>query len=1028
MAYPSWADGPSWTTVAATADCPEHAVYTGNVDKSDLDEREYRLVRLNNGILGVLVHDESTDKAAASLHVATGHLQDPDDVPGLAHFCEHMIMKAGSSSGITRDLSPILPRMIGHLNGGVKNGVTGPALQDYFFSVNSPALASGIPRLAAFFWGPLFTPGLTAREMNAVDSENKRNLQNDVRRITQVAKGLSVNGHPWRKFGTGNVATLTEKAKKAIDQTSRQDEDQEGDGGAVGREVRKMLIEWWEKQYCAGRMTLAVVGKEPLDDLTKLVIPAFSKIPNRGLDPRPMVKDPFWGPEQFATIVYIKTVKDYHAFRLSFPIAYQGPLYQTRPAQFVAHFVGHEGPGSICAFLKQKGWLVSLTAGHTQDNRSVPFFDIAGTLTKEGYRKSPSTPLVRDSNANTPFYYLSLLRSSAFEAYHFAEIAQTAKTHFRFREKSQPHTYARELARRLLDPVPPERILDFGALVREWDETGVRELLEALVPERGRVLLMAKDHDAGVLGNGVGVEQVWEKERWYGTEYVVKKLDDEFIQEARQPHANPALALPGPNPYIPSDFSVERIPVDVPARVPEKVQESTRASLWFKKDDQFWVPKARVQLRIRTPYARLTPRHAVLTSLYTNLVEDTLAEIAYDATIAGLDYGVSSTAEGIHVSVSGYNDKIPVLLRTVLEKLRSVEIRDDRLRVFAEQLGLSYKNYYLGQPSNLSQYFVACVFNPFVWTPAEKLQEISTITSDDVEKHKRELLSKVHFEALITGNIRRDRAAKIMEDIEEQFSDAQTLAPAEWHRHRCLLLPPGADVILEKTHVNTKEMNSALTYYCHFGDLTDDRLRATLVFLVHVIKEPTFSQLRTVEQLGYVVSATVRSSTGSMGLDIKIQSLKPPSFLEGRVDAFLEAFRDVLAGFSEEKLAHEKNSLIMKLLEKPKNLGEESARFWDKINWEYYDFLQNEIDANTIETLALEEVVQAYDAFVAPKGSSRRKLSVHLVAQQTANEPSTASTLVREEGEAIFKASLACSAAAVPVSRPGEGPYPSPKL
>lgn len=47
-------------------------------------------------------------------------------------------------------------------------------------------------------------------------------------------------------------------------------------------------------------------------------------------------------------------------------------------------------------------------------------------------------------------------------------------------------------------------------------------------------------------------------------------------------------------------------------------------------------------------------------------------------------------------------------------------------------------------------------------------------------------------------------------------------------------------------------MNSALTYYCHFGDRTDDRLQSILMLLVHLIKEPAFSQLRTVEQLGYV--------------------------------------------------------------------------------------------------------------------------------------------------------------------------------
>lgn len=99
--------------------------------------------------------------------------------------------------------------------------------------------------------------------MHAVDSENKRNLQNDTRRIHQIAKWLSVEGHPWRKFGTGNVESLTAKAKKIIEDRGEKPDTEGGDGGPVGREVRKMLIEWWKNQYCAGRMTLAVVGKGP---------------------------------------------------------------------------------------------------------------------------------------------------------------------------------------------------------------------------------------------------------------------------------------------------------------------------------------------------------------------------------------------------------------------------------------------------------------------------------------------------------------------------------------------------------------------------------------------------------------------------------------------------------------------------------------------------------------------------------------------------------------------------------------------
>ena len=73
--------------------------------------------------------------------------------------------------------------------------------------------------------------------------------------------------------------------------------------------------------------------------------------------------------------------------------------------------------------------------------------------------------------------------------------------------------------------------------------------------------------------------------------------------------------------------------------------------------------------------------------LFVDLVEDALAEITYDADIAGLSYSVANADDGIVVAVGGYNDKLDVLLRTVLEKLRDFEVAPDRLPVIAEKVG-----------------------------------------------------------------------------------------------------------------------------------------------------------------------------------------------------------------------------------------------------------------------------------------------------------------------------------------------------
>jgi insulysin len=62
-----------------------------SLTKSAGDQREYRYLTLSNGLACILVSDPQTDKAAAALDVNVGHFSDPDEVPGLAHFLEHML-------------------------------------------------------------------------------------------------------------------------------------------------------------------------------------------------------------------------------------------------------------------------------------------------------------------------------------------------------------------------------------------------------------------------------------------------------------------------------------------------------------------------------------------------------------------------------------------------------------------------------------------------------------------------------------------------------------------------------------------------------------------------------------------------------------------------------------------------------------------------------------------------------------------------------------------------------------------------
>jgi insulysin len=61
------------------------------MEKPQLDNRTYRVVRLANDLEALLIHDPDTDKASAAMDVNIGSFSDADDMPGMAHAVEHLL-------------------------------------------------------------------------------------------------------------------------------------------------------------------------------------------------------------------------------------------------------------------------------------------------------------------------------------------------------------------------------------------------------------------------------------------------------------------------------------------------------------------------------------------------------------------------------------------------------------------------------------------------------------------------------------------------------------------------------------------------------------------------------------------------------------------------------------------------------------------------------------------------------------------------------------------------------------------------
>ena len=70
---------------------------------------------------------------------------------------------------------------------------------------------------------------------------------------------------------------------------------------------------------------------------------------------------------------------------------------------------------------------------------------------------------------------------------------------------------------------------------------------------------------------------------------------------------------------------------------------------------------------------------------------DALNEYSYDAYLACLAYSFGASSLGFYIAVSGYNDKLHALLREVLGKAKSLEVRTDRLEVIVEKVSYVFR-------------------------------------------------------------------------------------------------------------------------------------------------------------------------------------------------------------------------------------------------------------------------------------------------------------------------------------------------
>nr|CDJ85655.1 Peptidase M16 domain containing protein [Haemonchus contortus] len=908
-----------------------------DIVKSTEDQRQYRGLELTNGLKVLLVSDPTTDKSAAALDVNAGHLMDPWELPGTAHFCEHMLFLGTDKYPSENEYSKFISA-----HAGTTNAYTAADHTNYHFDVKPDQLEGALDRFVQFFLAPQFTESATEREVCAVDSEHSNNLKNDGWRKLQVERFLSKPGHDYGKFGTGSKKTLMDDARKN------------------GIEPREALLKFHKQWYSSNIMALCIVGTESLDEMESyLGTLGFDAIENKQVKPMKWLESPY-GREQLGRRIEIVPIKDTRSLTIRFPIPDLQEEYKSNPSHYISHLLGHEGKGSLLSELKRLGWVSSLSAGESTLAKGMSTFDIHVDLSVDGLNHT-------EDIVSLVFNYIGLLKRTGAAKWVQDELSELGELKFRFKDKENPLSLATKLASEL-KLVPFKDILSWHYLLTEFKPDRIMEILDMLTPQNMFYMVISKNF-SGQEGNT--------EEPVYGTEMRISSINEGTMNrfQAAIETVHPALHMPEKNEYIPTKFD-QKPREAVKSEHPRVIYDDVWCRIWFKQDDEYKLPKMVTKLSVTAPIIAADPRSTMLSSMFLWCLNDALTEETYNAELAGLKCELELGTFGTNLKVTGYDEKQPLFVEHLVKRMTDFKPDPLRFEVLFDAIKRALENFAHSQPYTLSQHYIQLLLSDKFWSKEQLLAVCKDMNVHEVEAFGKEMLRAFHVELFVHGNATEQEALTLGHAVTKTLREASKSRPLfrnEYTPMREHALENG-DAYVYRHFQNTHEVSCVEVLFQAGVQAT--RENALVELLVQLLREPAFNQLRTVEQLGYVVWTGSRLNAGTLGLQFIVQGPKNPDHVLDRIEAFIEKIREEIAKMPQDEFDKQKTGLITRLLEKPKTLGARSRRFWNEIDCRQYDFDRNNSEVEVLKTVTKEDLLSYFDLKFTKTAPERRKIAV----------------------------------------------------
>ncbi|XP_071653513.1 insulin-degrading enzyme-like isoform X2 [Temnothorax longispinosus] len=906
-----------------------------NIEHADNDVKSYRGLVLKNKMKILLISDPLTHIGCATMNVNIGYNNDPEDLPGLAHLCQHLLGTESQQHDYLEYLNQY---------GGSRLARTRINYTDYSFNIIPEKLGGALDLFAQFFIAPLFDKTLIETEINIIDLEYKEKLINDRWRMTLLEK-LSVR--PDYPFGIGN--------KKTLDNINVKDR-----------------LEDFYKKYSAHIMSLCVLGKDNLNDLESMVVKRFRNVKNKKVE-LSMYSEYTVKNEDLNTMWKYVPIFDIRELCISFSllkIKRENDLY----------LIGHKGENSLLSALKAMNWCIDLEVELCSVDTSVYFFKLQFDLTEEGINNIENIVEIMFQYIHTlkkkkkgPMRWIFDANQTAgctlLEPYFAVELEQIMKMCYSYEKINRLSPDDIATTAYLLQKCPMKEIF---SMQREWRPDLIDELMEHFMPENIKIYVASKTYE----------DTVDKIEEWFDIKYKKEKIPKETIKKWRCVGHSTAMKLPSKNDFIPIQFDIKEENVE---KFPVPVMDTSFVRVWHKKDDVFRVPKATMIFHFVSPIAYMDPLNCNLTDMFVRLLRDFLNDMyipnihKYEYTrtvnITSLNWEIARTKYGITLKIDGYDDKQSVWLQKSVYQMRNFEFDPKRFEILKEKYIRELKNFATQRPFQHPKDYLELLLAERHWSNDELLESTAYLSTDKLQDFIQKLFTEMHVECLIHGNVTKEEAKIIGKLIESNLKIMPHITPLLQEQlvlYREIKLEDGCHVRFEEKS-KVQKTSSTIVYYA--TGLRSTKSNVLLSLFAQIIKKPCFDILKTKKQLGNVHSDTCKIS-GTQYLMIAVQGDNHLKDVEQAVTSLIKFMIEHITNMPKKQFDKYKDGLISSRLKAPDTITSQCSLYWKEIESQEYNFDRANIEVNYLRTITRQKLQDFIEKNIYT--INRRILTVHV--------------------------------------------------